>query len=133
MDEKKILIVDDDAPIRCLLEEIFRLQNYTVKTAESAEDALDILKKESVMVMFLDLQLPGMSGIDLCRTIRKDDQIAVIHALTGYSNLFGLLECRLAGFDDILMKPAVLKTLIEAAEQAFNKIERWKVFEYGLV
>jgi CheY-like chemotaxis protein len=133
MDEKKILIVDDDAPIRCLLEEIFRLQNYTVKTAESAEDALDILKEESVMVMFLDLQLPGMSGIDLCRTIRKDDQIAVIHALTGYSNLFGLLECRLAGFDDILTKPAVLKTLIEAAEQAFNKIERWKVFEYGLV
>lgn len=133
MDEKKILIVDDDAPIRFLLEEIFRLQNYIVKTAESAEDALDILKNESIMVMFLDLQLPGMSGIDLCRRIRKDDQIAVIHALTGYSNLFGLLECRLAGFDDILTKPAVLKTLIEAAEHAFNKIERWKVFEYGLV
>ncbi len=133
MDEKKILIVDDDAPIRYLLEETFRLQNYTVKAAENAEDALDILKKESIMVMFLDLQLPGMSGIDLCRRIRKDDQIAVIHALTGYTNLFGLLECRLAGFDDLLTKPAGLKTLIEAAEHAFNKIERWKVFEYELM
>lgn len=133
MDEKKILIVDDDAPIRYLLEETFRLQNYTVKAAENAEDALDILKKESIMVMFLDLQLPGMSGIDLCRRIRKDDQIAVVHALTGYTNLFGLLECRLAGFDDLFTKPAELKTLIEAAEHAFKKIERWKVFEYELV
>ncbi len=133
MDKKKILIVDDDAPIRCLLEETFRLQNYTVRTAESAEDALDILKKESIMVMFLDLHLPGMSGIDLCRRIRKDDQIAVIHALTGYTNLFGLLECRLAGFDDLFTKPAGIKTLIEAAEHAFDKIERWKVFEYELV
>jgi len=133
MSEKKIHFVDDDATILCLLEETFKLQNYTVMAAKSAEEALEILGKESIMVMFLDLQLPGMSGIDLCRTIRRDDQIAVIHALTGYSDLFGLLECRLAGFDDLFIKPAGLKTLIEAAEQAFDKIERWKVFEYELV
>ncbi|OPY86341.1 MAG: Transcriptional regulatory protein WalR [Syntrophus sp. PtaU1.Bin208] len=132
MSEKKILVVDDEITILYVLEEAFKSQNYTVVTAESAERALGILAKESIMVMFLDLMLPGMSGIDLCRQIRKDNQIAVINALTGYSNINGLLECRGAGFDDFFTKPVELKMLIEAAEHSFKKIERWKVFEYEL-
>ena len=132
MVDKKILLVDDEVLILQMLEEAFSLYNYQVKTAESAETAMDILAKESIMVMFLDLKLPGMSGIELCQQIRKDNQIAVIHALTGYSNFFGLLECRIAGFDDFFTKPVALKTLFKAAEDAFEKIERWKVFEYDL-
>jgi CheY-like chemotaxis protein len=83
--------------------------------------------------MFLDLKLPGMSGIDLCKQIRKENQIAIIHALTGYSNFFGLLECRSAGFDDFFTKPAGLPVLLKTAEHAFEKIERWKVVEHDLV
>lgn len=132
MGEKKILLVDDEVQILEMMQEAFGLYNYEVRTAESAEQAMDILAKESIMVMFLDLKLPGMSGIELCQQIRKDNQIAVIHALTGYSNFFGLLECRAAGFDDFFMKPVALKTLFKAAEDAFEKIERWKVFEYDL-
>lgn len=132
-EEKKILLVDDEFQIRQMLEEAFGLNNYTVRTAESAEAALDILERENIMVMFLDLKLPGMSGIDLCRRIRQANQIAVIHALTGYSNLFGLLECRAAGFDDFFTKPVGLKTLFKAAKDAFEKVERWKVFAYDMV
>jgi len=132
MSEKKILLVDDEVQILEMLQEAFSLYNYQVKTAESSEQALEVLAKESIMVMFLDLKLPGMSGIDLCRQIRKDNQIAVIHALTGYGNFFGLLECRAAGFDDFFMKPVALKTLFKAAEDAFEKIERWDVFKYNL-
>jgi len=98
-----------------------------------AEKAIEILARESIMVMFLDLNLPGMSGIDLCRKIRKENQIAVINALTGFSNIYGLLECRGAGFDDFFIKPITLKALFKAAEDAFDKIERWQVFEYGLL
>jgi DNA-binding response OmpR family regulator len=133
MDEKKILLVDDEVQILNMLEEAFKLHGYSVTTAESAESALEILAKESIMVMFLDLKLPGMSGIDLCRRIREENQIAVISALTGYSNFFGLLECRAAGFDDFFTKPAGLKTLLKAAEDAFEKIERWKIYEYNLL
>jgi DNA-binding response OmpR family regulator len=133
MDEKKILLVDDEVQILNMLEEAFKLHGYVVTTAESAEKALEILGEESIMVMFLDLKLPGMSGIDLCRQIRKGNQIAIIHALTGYSNFFGLLECRAAGFDDFFTKPVGLKTLFKATEDAFEKIERWNVYEYNLV
>lgn len=133
MNEKKILIVDDEVAILDVLKEIFTMHGYQIVTAGSAEKALEILSNESIMVMFLDLKLPEMSGIDLCRQIRKDNQIAIIHALTGYVNVFGLLECRTAGFDDYFIKPANTKILLEAAESAFKKIERWKVDEYDLM
>lgn len=133
MAEKKILLVDDEIEILQMLREALSMYDYTVLTAENAEKAMEILARESIMVMFLDLNLPGMSGIDLCRKIRKDNQIAVINALTGFSNIYGLLECRGAGFDDFFIKPITLKALFKAAEDAFEKIERWQVFEYGLL
>jgi CheY-like chemotaxis protein len=133
MDEKKILVVDDEIHILSLFRDLFIDADYTVFTAESAEEALEILKKHSIMVMFLDLKLPGMSGLDLCKYIRKNNRISIIHAITGYSNLFGLLECRGAGFDDFFLKPVDLNILLKAAQDAFEKLERWNVKDYELV
>ncbi len=132
MGERNILFVDDEVLILNMMKEVFTLRDYKVFTAENGVNALEILKKDNLMVMFLDLQLPDMSGIDLCRQIRKNNQFSIINALTGYSNLFGLLECRSSGFDDFFTKPVSLKTLFKAADDAFEKIERWKVFEYDL-
>ena len=132
MSEKKILIVDDESAVLDLLREVFSTNGYRVATAESAEKALEVLGNESIMVMFLDLKLPGMSGVDLCKQIRKDNRIAIIHALTGYVNIFGLFECRTAGFDDFFAKPADIGLLLQAAESAFKKIERWQFAEYEL-
>ena len=133
MDEKKILIVDDEEVIRDLMKKIFTMAGYTVRVAEHAEKALDILKKESIMVMFLDLNLVGgTNGIDLCKKIRKDNYVGIIYALTGYTDLFSLLACRSSGFDDFFTKPIDRKLLIEAAEDGFKKIERWKVNDFNL-
>lgn len=133
MDEKKIIVVDDEVLILDMLKEVFGSAGYTVLTAESAEEALKILKDESVMVMFLDIRLPGMSGVDLCKKIRIENQIGIIHALTGYSNIYGLLECRAAGFDDFFVKPIKFNILIKAAQEAFEKLERWEIGNYGLI
>ncbi len=133
MKEKKILIVDDEVAILDVLKEMFTMNGYEVLVAENAEEALEILGNESIMVMFLDLKLPGMNGIDLCRQIRKNDNFAIIYALTGYVNIYGFLECRRAGFDDYFIKPVNMKTLLEATEIAFKKIERWKIDEDDLL
>ena len=94
---------------------------------------MDILRKESIMVMYLDLKLPGMSGTELCEQIRIQNPLAIIHAITGFTDLFGLLECRKAGFDDFFKKPVTIKLLLESAQEAFKKLERWKVDEYDLI
>jgi DNA-binding response OmpR family regulator len=126
--DKKILVVDDEVSVLSMLNETFSTAGYEVRTARNAEEALKILQTETIMVMFLDLRLPGMNGIDLCWKIREKDRISIIYAFTGFSTFYGLLECRAAGFDDFFVKPVSSKLLLKAAEDAFEKLGRWKVF-----
>jgi len=130
MNEKKIFVVDDEEMIREMLHRAFTRAGYEVCSAGSAEQALDILKEEKIQVMFLDLKLPGMSGLDLCKKIRRDFPVAVIYAITGYASLFELADCREAGFDDYFTKPADLSVILKAAQDAFEKLHRWKRREY---
>ena len=124
--ENKILVVDDEEAIRDTFDMAFGKAGYTAHCAGSAEEALDILKRDNIQVMFLDLKLPGMNGVELCRQIRKDKPIAIIHAVTGYTSLFELADCREAGFDDYFTKPVELKFLLKAADEAFERLSRWK-------
>ena len=126
MSEKRILLVDDEKQIRDMYSLAFTRAGYGVTTAESAEEALEIVKKEPFWVLFLDLNLPGMNGVDLCREIRKQYPMAIPYAVTGYASLFELSDCRDAGFEDYFTKPASLSDLLEAAEHAFKKLARWK-------
>lgn len=124
--EKNIFVVDDEKFIRDMLEQAFSKHGYIVHSAESAEEALEILNDEKFQVMFLDLNLPKMNGVELCKQIRKDIPIGIIYAVTGYASLFELADCREAGFDDYFTKPVKLEMLFRAAQDAFEKIDRWK-------
>jgi CheY-like chemotaxis protein len=123
--EKKILVVDDDELIRELLRTAFTRVGYAVRSASNAEEALNILEEEPHAVMFLDLKLPGMSGLDLCRKVRAEHPLTIAFAVTGYSSLFDLSECREAGFEDYFIKPVTMSALLETAARAFEKLERW--------
>jgi CheY-like chemotaxis protein len=126
MSDKNILVVDDEEMIRNLYLEAFTGAGFTVETAESAEAALEIMRKSPFPVLFLDLKLPGMNGVELCRHIRRDWPMTISYAVTGYARLFELHSCREAGFEDYFIKPVKLSDLIEAAEHAFQKVTRWK-------
>ena len=126
MTQNKILVVDDDESIRDMLEQAFSRAGYLVRSTESAEAAVELLKDDKIHVMFLDLNLPGMNGVELCRQIRRDMPMAIIHAVTGYASLFELSDCRDAGFDDYFHKPVSLESLLKAAKDAFEKLDRWK-------
>jgi len=124
--QKKILVVDDEKMIRDMLEKALTREGYEVICAESGEDALEILKEHTAQVMFLDLKLPGMNGLELCREIRKSYPMSIAYAITGYASLFELSDCRKAGFEGYFTKPFDLKTLFEAASDAFEKVKRWQ-------
>lgn len=126
MNEKRILFVDDEVKILTLMDRAFSKAGYTVKTAPSAKEALEILHQEDIHVMFFDLNMPEMNGLELCRLVKQERPMALVFALTGYASLFELAECREAGFDDYFIKPADLKTLKAAAETAYSKLNRWK-------
>lgn len=116
---KKILVVDDEIQILNLFKKAFGKKGYSVHTAETGEQALEISKDEEFKVMFLDLNLPGISGLDLCREIRKDRSDAHICAVTGHATKFEFSDCREAGFDGYFTKPVNLGLLCEIAKEAF--------------
>ncbi len=124
--ENRILVVDDEQQIRELYTQFFSGAGYQVQTAASAEEAIEIMHKTPYWVMFLDLKLPGMSGVELCRRIRQEYPMAIAYAVTGYASLFELSDCRAAGFEDYFTKPARLGDLLKAAEIAFARIARWR-------
>ncbi|NTV14377.1 MAG: response regulator [Desulfobulbaceae bacterium] len=124
--EKKILVVDDEAELRKLYTLILPKEEYQVICAASAEEALELLGREKIYVMFLDLNLPGMDGMQLCKKIRQNEPFAHISAVTGYTSIFQLADCRAAGFDDYFAKPFKREALIRVAAYAFDRLERWK-------
>jgi CheY-like chemotaxis protein len=120
------MIVDDEVSIRDLFLSAFSDAGYSVHLAENGEQALHILKQQEIDLIFLDLKLFGMNGIELCRQIKKDRPVSIIYAITGWTGLFEVEECREAGFDDYFTKPFQLDTLFRAVEDAFEKLDRWK-------
>ncbi len=123
---KQVLVVDDEASARQVLEAMLDSSGYEVRTASGAEEALDIIAREDIHVIFLDLKLFGVSGIELCREIRKKRPLAIIHAITGWAALYEIEECREAGFDDFFTKPVNLEVLRKAAADAFERLDRWR-------
>jgi DNA-binding NtrC family response regulator len=124
--EHRILIVDDDESIRNAFSKILTRHDYRVRTAGTAEEALVLMNEEPAWVLFMDLNLPGMDGVELCRRVRSHWPMAVAYAVTGYASLFELTGCRSAGFEDYFTKPVLIEDLLTAAERAFEKLERWK-------
>ena len=126
MKDRRILVVDDEVGIQQLFEDALCSQGYTLICSGSAEEALEILKERNMNVMFFDIKLPEMTGIELCREVRKDNPIALIFAMTGYGGLFELWDCREAGFDDYFAKPIRLEMILHVAHEAFDRLDRWK-------
>ena len=122
----KILVVDDEASIRELYSTVFTEAEYEVIAVEGGTAALKILQVEDIDVIFLDLKLFGMNGIELCRQIRETKPISIIYAMTGWAPLFEIEECREAGFDDYFEKPLDMDMLLKLVAEAFTRLSRWK-------
>jgi len=80
----KILVVDDEAPVRELLEDLFKKEDCVSVSCGSGEEALTILEKETFDVVLLDIKLPGMSGLELLKEIKiKYGNLPVV-MITGF-------------------------------------------------
>lgn len=120
---QKILIVDDESFIRKSLANFFNHFGYETQEAETGEEALAILADDPISMIFLDLNLPGVSGIEVCRRIRETGRPAIVYAVTGYHHVYSPEDCKKSGFDDFFVKPARLDELHSAVIRGFEKLE----------
>jgi signal transduction histidine kinase/ActR/RegA family two-component response regulator len=115
----RLLLVDDNSDALGVLAEWFLLEGHQVLTAGNAEDALELLKRESVDGGIFDLGLPGMSGYELARRVRADDRLQKIAllALSGYGQQADRTRALEAGFDAHFSKPADLSQLLATLQR----------------
>lgn len=124
--DRQVLIVDDEESVRSAFRRALERTGCAVRTAACAPEALRLMDDAPAQVIFLDLRLPGMGGLELCRKIRERWPMAILYAVTGYDTRFELPECRMEGFEDYFTKPVSIHDLQGAAGHAFEKLARWQ-------
>lgn len=103
----RVLLVEDDPAMRDVVRAMLEADGLDVVAADSAETALEKTSVEVYDLMVLDWNLPGMSGIELCRKLRRDARLAImpILFLTGHASSRDVVEAFSSGADDFVSKP----------------------------
>lgn len=106
----KLLLVDDDTEVLELNKRYFSDAGYAVATASNAKNALAYLKKNTFSCIVLDVMMPEMDGMTLCKEIRKQSDVPIIF-LSGKATENDRIDGLLLGADDYMTKPYSLREL----------------------
>ena len=131
MNNYSILYVEDDPNVRKHIREFLIRYCPRVYSCESSEEGLILYQKYKPDILLLDINLPGMSGIDFATEIRKKDRQTRIIISTAYTNpefTIRAVELRLCRY---LVKPVTNDELISAFEKALNELKEKNHFELG--
>jgi CheY-like chemotaxis protein len=112
-----VLVVEEDAAVRGMVIAALRTAGYRVCGAQSAEEALEQLRDSAVSLVITEQHLPGLSGQDLCRQLRRDGRLRTVPILllTLQSSRDHLVQALQAGADDVLCKPFRVRELTARA------------------
>ena len=111
MPETRILVVDDEKEIADLIEIYLVSDGYKVLKANNAEEGLGILGKEEVHLVLLDIMMPGMNGLEMCKKIRETNNIPIIMLSAKSTDLDKILGLG-TGADDYVTKPFTTMELL---------------------
>jgi DNA-binding NtrC family response regulator len=116
----KILIIDDEAPIRRVLRDILENESYQVDDASTGMEALQIMKEQEFDAIFCDIKMPEMDGIETLEAIRKESDVPVI-MLSGHGTIETAVEAIKKGAFDFIPKPPDLNRLLITLRNALDK------------
>jgi two-component system, response regulator RegA len=111
---RSVLVVDDDEVFRTRLGRAFADRGFEVRTAQSADEALSLARKDSPEFAVVDLRMPGASGIDVVRELNAIDPATVVVMLTGYGSIATAVEAIRAGAVHYLAKPVDIDEILAA-------------------
>ena len=116
----KILIIDDEAPIRRVLRDILENESYQVADASTGMEALQHIKEQDFDAIFCDIKMPEMDGIETLEAIRKESDVPVI-MLSGHGTIETAVEAIKKGAFDFIPKPPDLNRLLITLRNALDK------------
>lgn len=117
---KRILVVDDDPAIRRIMRAMLATRGYEVGEAESGEDALKLIGSENYDLVLVDINLPGISGFEVCREVRINSEMIIVLMSSGEENRNKALR---AGANDYLRKPFGVSQIFACVESNLRQRE----------
>lgn len=117
----KILVIDDERPVRMMLETALRAQNYRVCTAASGAEARFQLEQEEFDLVLLDLQLGDMDGIEILRDLKRDYPTTEVILLTAHGSINSAIAALRHGAFDYLLKPAQLQDIRDRVDRGLER------------
>lgn len=121
--KKKILVVDDDEDIVKLITKSLRYEQFETSSAYSGEEALSILKENYIDFIILDIMMPGMDGLDVCRSIREAYNVPILFLSARDKEIDKIVGLEL-GADDYITKPFSIQELTSRIKAHFRKVDR---------
>ena len=120
---KKILIIDDEKAIRNTLKEVLEFENYHVESAEDGFSGLDLLDQKKYDLVFCDIKMPKMDGIEFLDFIQKKNPEIPVVMISGHGNIETAVESLKKGAYDYIQKPLDLNRILVSVRNAFDKGE----------
>jgi PAS domain S-box-containing protein len=120
---KHILVIDDDPDALLVLEEYLRLEGYNVTTAPDGSSGIHMLTANEVQLVITDLNMPGISGMDVVEIVRKNYPEIPVIVITGYGTEETVLEALRKGAIDYLAKPFLLEILKLSLRKAEGQLK----------
>ena len=116
----KILVVDDEPAILKFVVKILEARDHVVLSASDGVSGLEVAQRELPDVIVLDINLPRMDGLDVCRTLKGDDatkNIGVVLITAAYTSVDDASEGDACGADEYVVKPFLREVLIHNVER----------------
>jgi len=117
-----ILVVDDEAMIRNLLEKILTKEGYKILLAKDGQEALEIINAKKVDMIVSDMKMPRMSGLDLLKSVKKDRPEIGVVIMTGYGDTYTVKDALLLGADEYITKPFKSYEMLMIVERTYWRI-----------
>jgi two-component system phosphate regulon response regulator PhoB len=108
----RLLVVEDDDTIRDTVSEAMELEGFTVTAATNGQSAWELLRRERFDLVVMDLMLPGMNGLDLCRQLRQEPNTPLILVVSARDTETDRVLGLEVGADDYLIKPFGMRELV---------------------
>ena len=117
----KILVIDDERSIRNTLKDILEFEKHEVALAGDGQTGLDAAQSESFDIIFSDIKMPGMDGIELLTMLKEKEVEAPVVMISGHGNIETAVECIKKGAFDFIEKPIDLNRLLITVRNALDK------------
>ena len=115
-----ILVVDDDPDIGIMLKMVLEFKGYGVTLINRAEKTYDVLHRNNIQLVILDMLIAGDNGTDVCASIRKDEYTSNLPVMMISALPDARLGCIQAGANEFISKPFEMQDLLSKVQQLIN-------------